>query len=455
MAKAPVVKNQELTVTILDLTYEGMGVAKVDGFPLFIENALPGEEVQVHVLKVEKQYGFAKLVKLLKASPDRQVPVDKAYTQTGIAPLQHLAYPAQLKFKQHQIEELYQKQNLAVPVLPTLGMADPKGYRNKAQIPVRQVKGQATTGFFKRRSHDLVPLEDFYIQDPKIDAAVVVVRDLLRQYGLTGYDEIKNTGLVRHIMVRRGYFSHEMMLVLVVTTWALPHQDDLVAGIQAALPEVTSIMLNLNDKRTNVIMGHKTRLLAGRSYLTDQLLGNTFQISPLSFYQVNPQQTEVLYTKAIEAAGLTGKETVIDAYSGIGTISLAMAKHAKHVYGVEIVPEAVADARQNARLNGIDNATFEVGKAEDVMQTWRDQQLPVDVLMVDPPRKGLAKEFIDAVGVLLPPKMVYVSCNPATLARDLKALAAFGYQATQTQPVDMFPQTTSIESVTALTLNAD
>ncbi|WP_056989337.1 23S rRNA (uracil(1939)-C(5))-methyltransferase RlmD [Lacticaseibacillus camelliae] len=450
MAKTPVVKNQELEVEIEDLTYQGMGVAKVAGYPLFIEDTLPGEKALVHVLKTEKQYGFAKLKKLERTSPDRVDAVDHTYTQTGIAPLQHLAYPAQLKFKQHQIQELFKKQGLDIPVRPTLGMDHPTGYRNKAQIPVRQINGQATTGFFKRRSHDMVPLEDFYIQDPKIDAAVIVVRDLLRKYGLTGYDEAHNTGLVRHIMVRRGFYTHEMMIVLVVTSWAVPHQDDIVAGIQQALPEVTSIMLNLNDKRTNVIMGKKTRLLAGHSYLTDKLLGNTFQISPVSFYQVNPTQTEVLYSQAIEAAGLTGQETVIDAYSGIGTISLAMAKHAKQVYGVEIVPEAVADARDNAKLNGLTNVTFTVGKAEDAMQSWRDQKLPVDVLMVDPPRKGLAKEFIDAVGVLLPPKMVYVSCNPATLARDLKALAAFGYHAKQTQPVDMFPQTTSIESVTVL-----
>ncbi len=451
VAKTPVVKNQELEVEIEDLTYQGMGVAKIDGYPLFIEDTLPGEKALVHVLKTEKQYGFAKLKKLEQTSPDRALAVDHTYTQTGIAPLQHLAYPAQLKFKQHQIQELFKKQDLHIPVRPTLGMDNPTGYRNKAQIPVRQVNGQATTGFFKRRSHEMVPLEDFYIQDPKIDAAVIVVRDLLRKYHLTGYDEQANSGLVRHIMVRRGYYSKDMMIVLVVTSWAVPHQDDIVAGIQAALPEVSSIMLNLNDKRTNVILGKKTRLLAGHSYLTDQLLGNTFHISPLSFYQVNPLQTEVLYSQAIEAAGLTGKETVIDAYSGIGTISLAMAKHAKQVYGVEIVPEAVADARDNAKLNGITNVTFTVGKAEDAMQQWQQEELPVDVLMVDPPRKGLAKEFIAAVGVLLPPKLVYVSCNPATLARDIKALEAFGYHAAQTQPVDMFPQTTSIESVTALT----
>ena len=224
-----------------------------------------------------------------------------------------------------------------------------------------------------------------------------------------------------------------------------------MAGITAALPEGTSLMLNLNDQATNVILGKKTRTLFGQDYLEDQLLGSTFRISPLSFYQVNPTQTEVLYTEAVRAAGLTGQETVIDAYSGIGTISLTMAKHAKQVYGVEVVPEAVKDAQTNARLNGLTNVDFVLGKAEDVMQDWQAQGLAADVLMVDPPRKGLVPSFIAAVGKMLPSKVVYVSCNPATLARDIAALQAFGYRATATQPVDMFPQTTSIESVTVLT----
>ncbi len=451
MAKTPVVKNQELTVTIEDLTYEGMGVAKVDGYPLFVDGALPGEQVVAHVTKAEKKYAFARMGELLMASPDRVAPKAKAYAQTGIAPLQHLAYPAQLRFKQNQVAQLFKKAHLAIDVLPTLGMAAPYGYRNKAQIPVRTVNGVLTTGFYKRRSHELLPLEDFYIQDPAIDKAIVVVRDLLRQYQIPAYDEAANTGVIRHIMVRRGYFSKQLMIVLVSTTWAVAHLEDIVMGITKALPETASIMLNLNNRKTNVIMGKKTRTLFGHDYLEDQLLGSTFRISPLSFYQVNPQQTEVLYQQAIDAAELTGKEVVIDAYSGIGTISLSMAKHAKQVYGVEVVPEAVHDAKENASLNGIKNTEFLVGKAEDVMTQWASDGMHADVLMVDPPRKGLAPEFVAAVGKMLPDKVVYVSCNPATLARDLVALGEFGYQAKQTQPVDMFPQTTSIESVTVLT----
>ncbi|WP_461213439.1 23S rRNA (uracil(1939)-C(5))-methyltransferase RlmD [Lacticaseibacillus sp. GG6-2] len=451
MAKTPVVKNQELTVTIEDLTYEGMGVAKVDGYPLFIDGALPGEKVVAHVIKAEKKYAFARMNELLVSSADRVAPKAKAYAQTGIAPLQHLAYPAQLRFKQNQVVQLFKKSHLDIDVLPTLGMDKPYGYRNKAQIPVRNVNGVLTTGFYKRRSHELLPLEDFYIQDPEIDKAVLVVRDLLREYHIPAYDEVANTGVIRHIMVRRGYFSKQLMIVLVSTTWAVANLEEIVMGITKALPETASIMLNLNNRKTNVILGKKTRTLFGHDYLEDQLLGSTFRISPLSFYQVNPRQTEVLYQKAIDAAELTGKETVIDAYSGIGTISLSMAKHAKKVYGVEVVPEAVHDAKVNASLNSTKNTEFLVGKAEDVMTKWATEGLHADVLMVDPPRKGLAPEFVSAVGKMLPDKVVYVSCNPATLARDIVALGEFGYQAKQTQPVDMFPQTTSIESVTVLT----
>lgn len=451
MAKTPVVKNQELTVTIEDLTYEGMGVAKVDGYPLFVDGALPGEKVVAHITKADKKYAFARMTELLEASKDRVAPKAKAYAQTGIAPLQHLAYPAQLKFKQHQVETLFQKAKLDIEVKPTLGMAQPYGYRNKAQIPVRMVNGVLTTGFYKRRSHELLPLEDFYIQDPEIDKAVLVVRDLLREYKIPAYNEQDNSGVIRHIVVRRGYFSHQLMIVLVSNTWAIDHLEEIVAGLTKALPELSSLMLNLNNRKTNVILGKKTRTLFGHDYLEDKLLGSTFRISPLSFYQVNPQQTEVLYQQAIDAAGLTGNETVIDAYSGIGTISLSMAKHAKRVLGVEVVPEAVHDAKVNASLNSIKNAEFVVGKAEDVMTKWAEEGLHADVLMVDPPRKGLAPEFTAAVGKMMPDKVVYVSCNPATLARDIAALQEFGYTAKANQPVDMFPQTTSIESVTVLT----
>ncbi|WP_125982003.1 23S rRNA (uracil(1939)-C(5))-methyltransferase RlmD [Loigolactobacillus iwatensis] len=450
---APVEKNQELTVDIEDLTYEGMGVAKVDGYPLFVADTLPGEKVKLVVTKTGKNFGFARALELLTTSPDRVDLKDKAYMQTGIAPLGHLSYEGQLKFKQHQIAEVFQKSHLDIPVLPTIGMEKPYAYRNKAQVPVRMLYGEIQTGFYRKGSHNLVPMEDYYIQDPAIDKAIVIIRDLLRQYNVAPYNESQQKGVMRNIMIRRGHFSHEMMVILITRTRDVPHLNELIAGILNKIPEVVSIMQSVNPKNTNVVLGRTVKKLYGKSFIRDQILGLNFDISALSFYQVNPVQTERLYTRAIEQAGLTGKEVVIDAYSGIGTMSLAMAQHAKYVYGVEVVVPAVADAKRNAKLNGIHNVKFEAGKAEEVMQQWKADGLEADVLMVDPPRKGLAKSFVDAVGQMKPKRVVYVSCNPATLARDLSLLQEFGYHAKETQPVDMFPQTQHIESVTMLSLD--
>ncbi|WP_407886864.1 23S rRNA (uracil(1939)-C(5))-methyltransferase RlmD [Levilactobacillus sp. N40-8-2] len=449
--KAPVAKNERLDVTIADLTYQGMGVAKVDDFPLFIENALPGEELTIQVTKVQSHYGFARAVAWKSESPDRVKDVDKTYRQTGIAPLQHLAYPAQLKFKQHQIAELFSKDHQDVDVAPTLGMDNPTQYRNKAQVPVRMIKGQLETGFYRQHSHDLIPLTDFYIQDPAIDAAIIKVRDILRQFEIPAYNEISDKGVIRNIMVRRGYYSHEMMIVLISRTQKLPSQAQLVDQIHQALPEVTSIVLNVNAKKTNVIMGNVTRTLYGKPTIEDSLLGLTFAISARSFYQVNPQQTEKLYQMAIDKAGLTGEETVIDAYCGIGTISLALAKHAKQVYGVDVVSEAIEDAKVNAQKNHLSNVTFEINKAEYQMAKWQEDGVKPDVVVVDPPRKGLAESLIDSTAKMGPKKVVYVSCNPATLVRDVTRFQELGYEIDgPIQPVDQFPQTPHVESVTVL-----
>lgn len=449
---APVSKNQQLDVTISDLTYQGLGLAKVDDFSLFIENALPGEEVTIQVTKVQKSYGFARVVAFKTTSPDRVTDIDKTYRQTGIAPLQHLSYDAQLKFKQHQLAELFKKAHMDdVTVDPTLGMANPTQYRNKAQVPVRMIKGQLETGFYRQHSHDLIPLTDFYIQDPEIDRAIIKVRDLLRQFEIPAYDEINDKGVVRNIMVRRGYYSHEMMIVLISRQQKMPSQAQLVEEIHKALPEVTSIVLNVNAKRTNVIMGNVTRTLYGKPTIEDTLMGLTFAISARSFYQVNPQQTEKLYQMAIDKAGLTGEETVIDAYCGIGTISLALAKHAKQVYGVEIVPEAIEDAKVNAQKNHLTNVTFAVNKAEDQMAKWQEDGVKPDVIVVDPPRKGLAPSLIESAAKMAPQKVVYVSCNPSTLVRDVKLFEEQGYEVDgPIQPVDQFPQTPHVESVTVL-----
>lgn len=450
MAKinAPVYKNQELEGEVIDLTYQGMGVVKVEDYPIFVVDAVPGEVVKLGVTKVQKNFAFGRVIKRIRESDERNHEVNQAALTTGIAPLANLTYDAQLKFKQNQIQELFKKMHITATIEPTIGMENPIGYRNKAQVPVRKVRGQLTTGFYRRNSHQLVPIEDYYIQDPAIDAAIIVVRDLMRHYQLDAYDEETHTGDIRTIMVRRGYYSHEMMVVIVTRRNKLPVAEMLVEGIKKALPEVTSIIQNVNSEKTNLIMGSKNKTLWGADYITDTLWGKTFEIGPMSFYQVNPQTTEKLYSMAVEKAGLTGEELVIDAYSGIGTISLSVAAKARRVVGVEIVQDAVEDAKRNAKINGIENVEFELGKAEDKMVEWQAAELQPDVIFVDPPRKGLTPELIDAATGMQPTKIVYISCNPATLARDAEHLLANGYQIDgSVQPIDQFPQTTHIETV--------
>ncbi|QIL50411.1 23S rRNA (uracil(1939)-C(5))-methyltransferase RlmD [Weissella coleopterorum] len=451
MAKinAPVYKNQELEGEVIDLTYQGMGVVKVNDYPIFVVDAVPGEIVQLGVTKVQKNFAFGRVIKRIRESDERNHEVNQAALTTGIAPLANLTYAAQLKFKQKQIQELFKKVHVQAEINPTIGMDNPVGYRNKAQVPVRKVRGQLTTGFYRRNSHQLVPIEDYYIQDPAIDKAIIIVRDLMRHYQLDAYDEEAHTGDIRTIMVRRGYYSHEMMVVIVTRRNKLPVAEMLVEGIKKALPEVTSIIQNVNSDKTNVIMGSKNKTLWGADYITDTLWGKTFEIGPMSFYQVNPQTTESLYSLAVEKAGLTGQELVLDAYSGIGTISLSVAAQARQVIGVEIVPGAVEDAKRNAKINGIENVEFELGKAEEKMVEWQAVELQPDVIFVDPPRKGLTPELIDAATGMQPNKIVYISCNPATLARDAEHLLENGYQIDgPVQPIDQFPQTTHIETVT-------
>lgn len=451
--QAPVTKNDTYTGEVLDLTYEGLGVVKVDNYSLFIANALPGEQIKFVVTKVGKSFGYGRVLEHLTTSPDRAEidASDRKLAQAGIAPLQHMIYPAQLRFKQHQIQSLLSKVKLDLSVSETIGMAQPYHYRNKAQIPVRLVKGQLETGFYRQHTHDLVPLTDFYIQDTRIDKAIVIVRDILRHEGITPYDEKTHKGIIRNVMVRQSHYESEMMIGLITNSHTLPHAKEIVAQITAKLPEVTSIIQNVNSRPTNVIMGPITNVLYGEAVIHDSLLGNRFEISAQSFYQVNPIQTEKLYQLAIDRAGLTGDEIVIDAYCGIGTISLAMARHAKEVYGVEVVSTAVEDAKKNAKLNGLTNTHFETNKAEYQMAEWQKQGLKPDVIVVDPPRKGLDASLIESAAAMAPKKVVYVSCNPSTLVRDIQRFAEQGYHVTAPiQPVDQFPQTPHIESVTVL-----
>lgn len=452
---APVQKNEKHTVKIEDLTHEGMGVAKIEGYPIFIEMALPGEQVEIKIHKTGKSFGYGKILKRLTSSQNRVEIKDEDYTRAGITPLQHMHYPAQLAFKKQQIKNVMQRiaKLPDVPVYDTIGMSEPWGYRNKAQIPVRKIDDQLTTGFFRKNSHDVIPMENFYIQDPKIDAAILAIRDIMREYHVKPYNEKENTGNLRHIIVRRGYFTGEMMIVLVTRTAKLFPSSKIIPAIREALPEVVSIIQNVNPKHTNVILGDDAIVLYGEDKFKDKLLGNTYEISHRSFYQVNPTQAEKLYETVLDFAELSGKETVIDAYSGIGTIALSLAKQADHVFGIEVIAPAVENAKSNAELNGISNVTFETGAAEEVLKEWAKEGRKADLLVVDPPRKGLESEFIEAVLEIKPTKMVYVSCNPGTLARDLSLLAEGGYTVEKIQPVDLFPQTSHVESVTLLQRN--
>lgn len=450
--KLSVKKNERYTLDIIDLSYEGMGVAKIDGYPLFIENALPGERVEVLVVKVGNKFGYGKVEKWLTESPDRQPLKDNRLLRTGIAPLAHLNYEQQLLFKQKQVENVMSKiaKMPEVDILPTIPMENPVGYRNKAQIPVRRMDGRLATGFYKKNSHELVEIEDYYIQDPAIDEAIKRVRDILQRFQVRGYNEAKNEGQIRHIIIRRGHYSHEMMVVLVTRKEKFFKGKEIASIIHEELPEVVSVIQNINEEKTNVILGDKEKVLYGRSYIEDQLLGKTYRISSKSFYQVNTEQTEKLYQTAIEFAALQKEDTVIDAYSGIGTIGLSLADKVKEVYGMEHVPEAIEDAQFNALTNKIENAHYEVGKAETVMKKWQDKGVKPSVIVVDPPRKGLDARFIASAIDMAPAKLVYISCNPATFARDAKLFAESGYEVKKVQPVDLFPQTHHVELVALL-----
>ncbi|AUI36540.1 23S rRNA (uracil(1939)-C(5))-methyltransferase RlmD [[Bacillus] caldolyticus] len=452
--QAPVAKNEYYDVVFTDLTHDGLGVAKVDGFPLFVKNALPGERANVKVVKVKKGYGYGRLIELYEPSPDRIEPPCPVYRQCGGCQLQHLSYEGQLKAKEKQVKEVLARIGKldGVTVHPVIGMKNPWRYRNKAQVPVGEREGGLVAGFYKERSHEIIDMDACLIQQEKNDDVVQAVKRIVERYGIPSYDELAHRGVLRHIVARYGAATGEVMVVLVTRTNHLPHEQEIVRSIVREIPDVTSIVQNINPERTNVIFGAKTRVLWGSEFITDRIGGIQFAISARSFYQVNPEQTKVLYDKALEYAELTGRETVIDAYCGIGTISLFLARKAKHVYGVEIVPEAIEDAKRNAKLNGIQNVTFEVGAAEDVIPRWYQEGIRADCLVVDPPRKGCDAALLETIIAMKPPRVVYVSCNPATLARDLRILEDGGYETIEVQPVDMFPHTAHVECVAKIRL---
>ncbi len=455
-ADLPVHKNESYEVDIVDLTHEGAGVARVNGFTLFVPNTLPGERAKIKVVGVKKGFGFGRLEELIEESPERVEPPCPIYKWCGGCQLQHLSYEGQLEYKRKLVEDVLARIGKLedVPVLSTLGMGEePWRYRNKAQVPVGERNGRIITGFYQKRSHEIVEMDSCIITGDTNDDAVQAVKEIVNQYNISAYNEEKHKGILRHIIARYGKTTGDLMIVLVTNGQDLPQRKKIVEDIRKALPEIKSIVQNVNSKRTNVIFGEETRVLWGAEYIYDFIGDIKFAISARSFYQINPDQTKVLYDQALQYAELNGDETVIDAYCGIGTISLFLAQKAKKVYGVEIVPEAIEDARRNAELNNIHNAEFAVGKSEDVIPEWKKQGITPDVIVVDPPRKGCDEELLKTIIEMKPKRVVYVSCNPATLARDLRVLEDGGFKTQKVQPVDMFPQTTHVEAVALLELN--
>ena len=443
-------KNDIFEAEVLDLTHEGQGVVKVDSYPFFVDNALPGERIKMRVLKVGKSFGFGRVDEFISQSEHRTTQLNLDYLRTGIADFGHLTYNEQVKFKQKQVVDILRKTagKEDFPVSPVIESIKTIKYRNKAQIPVQMVNGILTTGFYRKNSHSLIPVEDFYIQHPEIDAVVLFLRDEFRKINLQAYDEKTRKGWLRNIVVRRGFHTSEMMVSLVVTSKKLPENVDLVIDkLVEHFTNIKSVQLNINNGTGSFILGKEFVLLYGKDFITDLMLDKTYQISAPAFYQVNTPQAEKLYETAFEFAELKPGDIVIDAYSGIVTIGISMADRVAGVYGMEVVPAAVENAKRNAQLNELENTHYEVGTAEKIMPKWLDEGIKPDVIFVDPPRKGLDETFIKSATATNPRRIVYISCNPATFARDVVRFENEGYILDKVQPVDLFPQTHHIELV--------
>lgn len=469
-------KNDIVTVTIEDIGVNGEGIGKVDGYTLFIKDAVIGDVVEAKVMKAKKNYGYARLMNILTPSEYRVEPKCAFARKCGGCQIQEMSYERQLQFKQDKVkgnlERIggFEAEQLERTMEPIVGMDEPFAYRNKAQFPFGTGKdGMPVTGFYAGRTHDIIANTDCALGVPVNQKILEIVLAFMKKYQVPSYDEKTGRGLVRHVLIRYGFTTKEIMVCFVVNKdgihggkkesqgkW-IPHQEELVKEL-CAIEGMTSISVSPNTKQTNVIMGDSYETLWGQAFITDYIGKVKYQISPLSFYQVNPVQTENLYGLALEYADLKGKETVWDLYCGIGTISLFLAQKAKQVYGVEIVPQAIEDAKNNARINGIENAEFYVGKAEEVLPEYYERYVEVhpgqrahaDVIVVDPPRKGCEETLLKTMVEMQPKRIVYVSCDSATLARDLKYLCGAGYEVKKWRGVDMFPGTVHTETVCLL-----
>ena len=472
-------KDQLLTVEITDIGNDGEGIGKIDGYTLFIKDAVIGDTVRAKIMKAKKNYAYAHLEEVIKASDFRQQARCPIARQCGGCQLQNMTYERQLQFKQNKVRNNivrlggFDGDFIDSIMEPIIGMDEPWRYRNKAQYPIgRDKNGRIVAGFYAGRTHSIIPVEDCLIGTEENKEILDAVIAHMERFGIEPYDEAGGKGLVRHILIRKGFASGQLMVCLVINHRSkgslaegkgdASGQQEFIRGqrdlldVLSKIPGMTSISVSINTEKTNVIMGTEIHTIWGKDTITDTLRGTEFEISPLSFYQVNPIQTDKLYGQAIEYAALSGKETVWDLYCGIGTITLSMAGNAKKVYGVEIIPDAIDDAENNAKNNGIDNATFFVGKAEDVLPDFYEKALGdskalhPDVIVVDPPRKGCDGACLETMLKMAPSRIVYVSCDSATLARDLRILAEGGYELKKIRPCDMFPHTVHVETVVLL-----
>ena len=442
-------KNDEITVTVERFGGE-MGIAHLDGMTLFVQGALPGETVIARAQKVEKTHAFLKTLRVLTLSESRVTPPCPYYEKCGGCVCQHMTYEASLSMKRERVRDALSRiGGLDVAVQPVIGMDDPWRYRNKTALPVGGEKGAPQIGFYAPRSHRIIDIDGCLIAKRESDEVSAILRRWMEKFEIEPYHEETRTGLIRHVMSRVSR-SGQVMAVVVAAAASLPHERELTAMLRAGVPGLCSLYLNINRRGDNVILGPESRLLYGEERLQDTLCGLQYALSPQSFFQVNPVQTEKLYQTAVDFAGLTGNELVADLYCGAGTISLLLARHAKKVVGIEIVPQAIRDAEENARVNGVSNAEFHAAAAEDLLPQMVAQGLRPDVIVLDPPRKGCEEPVLRAIAAAAPRRVVYVSCDPATLARDAKILCANSYQADQCQPVDMFCWTGHCETVCLL-----
>lgn len=457
-------KNDIVTVTIEDIGVNGEGIGKINGYTLFIKDAVIGDVVEAKIMKAKKNYGYARLMNIVQPSLYRVEPQCQFAQKCGGCQIQEMSYEKQLEFKNNKVKGNLERIGGFAPELlervmePIVGMDEPFYYRNKAQFPFGTDKeGEPVTGFYAGRTHDIIANTDCALGVPMNKEILELILGVMKKHGVLSYDEKTGKGLVRHVLIRYGFTTKEVMVCLVVNGKSIPYSEELVRELQK-VEGMTSITMSVNTKQTNVIMGESYEILWGQEFITDYIGEIKYQISPLSFYQVNPVQTEKLYRLALEYADLQGDETVWDLYCGIGTISLFLAQKAKKVYGVEIVPQAIEDAKNNAKINGIENAEFYVGKAEEVLPGYyreyerenKGERGWADVIVVDPPRKGCEETLLETMVEMRPGKIVYVSCDSATLARDLRYLSEGGYEVERVRAVDQFPMTVHVETVTLL-----